>query len=240
MTSYRIKKNLQIAIDGPVASGKGTVASILSRKLKILYVNTGAMYRAVAYLARSHGLDYLNESAILSLLKKTTITLKQTNKKNHFCSVFLDGSDISEEILTPEMSQGSSAVAVLPSIRQELVKRQKKITAGQSVVMEGRDIITRVLPEADLKIFMTADIDERARRRYLQLRERGIKENISQVITETKERDYQDTHRKADPLKLTKGALVLDTTKLTIEQAVEQILIKLKERQLIFETEKSD
>lgn len=233
MINFKVKKNLQIAIDGPLASGKSTVASILSRKLKILYVYTGAMYRAVAYLAKSHGLDYDNEPAILALLEKTEIILKQTSRKGQFCSVFLEGSDISEEILTPEMSQGSSAVAVLPKIRQELVKRQKKIAVGQSVVMEGRDITNKVLPKADLKIYMTADISERAKRRLKQLEEKGVKEDINQVKEETKKRDYKDTHRQAGPLIISKDAFILDTTDLSINEVVKQIIEKLESKNLI-------
>lgn len=233
MLRYKIKKNLQIAVDGPVASGKSTVASLIAKKLGILYVYTGAMYRAVAYLARKHQLSYDNETKILALLKKYKISLVPTDKKDKFCLVYLNSEEVTDKLFTPEISWGSSAVAVLPGVRRELVKSQKEIAKDQSVIMEGRDITTRVLPQADLKIYMTADFKKRAERRLEQLKERGISESFKKIIEDTKKRDYQDSHRQVDPPTIVPGAYVLDTTNLSINQVVDKVLSKLIELKLI-------
>lgn len=233
MSNFKIKKNLQIAIDGPVAAGKGTIASILSKKLKILYVYTGAMYRAVGYLAKKNGLDYQNEKGILKFLKKTKIILKPAFAKNRLCRVYLNNEEVTDKLFTQEASWGASAVGILPEVRKELVNRQKEIARGQSVIMEGRDIATRVLSDADLKIYLTASVLERAKRRLKQLEKEGIKANLSKVIEETKKRDNQDIHRKADPLQIVKDAYFLDTTKLSINKVVDKILTRLKKNKLI-------
>jgi len=233
MPEFKVKKNLQIAIDGPVASGKSTIAKILAQKLGILYVYTGAMYRAVAYLAKLYSVDHKDEFSILSLLKKTKITLAPTKRGDKPCKVFLEKKEITDKLFTQEISWGASLVAVLPKLRKELVRQQKEIANGQSVIMEGRDITTRVLPNADLKIYMTAGLTERARRRVKQLKEKGIEEDPQKIFEETKRRDYQDTHRQADPLKIVPDAYVLDTTNLTIKEVVNKIVKKLKEKKLI-------
>jgi len=222
-------KHFQLAIDGPVAAGKGTVAAILAQKLKCLYVDTGAMYRAVALLAKRKNIDWLDEEKLVALLKKTKLTLRRPKKNDKDkCLIFLDGEEVMQYLRTPDISWGSSMVATLPQVRKILVEIQKKIAQKESVVMEGRDITTKVIPEANLKIYLTATQEERARRRQKQLEEQGIKKPLEEVLEETKKRDYQDTHRKADPLRIAPGALVLDTTNLTIEEVVEAILKKKK------------
>ena len=233
MAPKLLKKNLQIAIDGPVAAGKGTVARLLAKKLNLLYLDTGAMYRAVALLGLENDIDLKDEKALLALLKKTRLEIKPPKKNSPFSRVFLNGREVTLKIRTPQVSWGSSVVATLPGIRRYLVSLQQKIARSQAVVMEGRDITTVVLPNADLKIYMTASQKERARRRFLQLKKLGTPQPFSQVLEETKKRDYQDSHRSANPLVVAPDAWVLDTTRLTIPQVVNAILEKLHQLKLI-------
>ena len=212
---------MQIAIDGPVAAGKGTVAYLLAKKLGILYVDTGAMYRAVALLAIRNNISLKDQDSIVKLLNKTKIDLKMPRL------VYINGEDVSSEIRTPKISSASSKVGLLPKVRKHLVNLQKKLAENQGVVMEGRDITTRVLKKADLKIFLTADPKARAERRRAQLEEQGIKKSFEEVLKDTIARDTQDSTRKTDPLKITNDSFILDTTKLTISQVVKKILEKL-------------
>lgn len=217
-------KKLHIAIDGPVAAGKGTVASKVAQKLGILYVDTGAMYRAVALLGMREGVDLDNEQALLQLLSKHDVNFSSSTSKPGMYEIFLDTENISDKIRTPEVSKNSSIVAKLPRIRKFLVEKQKKIAQDVSAVMEGRDIGSVVLPHAKIKIFLTADSGERAKRRQLQLSQKGVTISLEQVLLETEKRDQQDLTREATPLKVAEGATVIDTTDLTIDQVVEKIL----------------
>ncbi len=216
-----MKRLLQIAIDGPVGAGKSTIAKILADKLGIIYIDTGAMYRATAFLAKAQKIDLKDEKKIVALLKKAKIEFK----KSH---LFLNGQDISSVIRTPEMGYGASVVATLPLVRKLLVEKQKKLAKGESVVMEGRDITTRVLPLAKLKIYLTADQKERAERKYKEFKNRGFEKSFGYVLEETIKRDTQDTERKTDPLKIVADAWVLDTTDLSISEVVNKILQKTK------------
>lgn len=228
-----LKKNLQIAIDGPVAAGKSIAANLLAKKLGILYIYTGAMYRAVALLGLENGLNLEEEKPLARLLKKAEIKLLPTKKKDRICTVLLGGKDVTEKLFTPRASWGSSQVAVFPKVREILVKRQQEMAKNQAVIMEGRDITYRVLPKADLKIYMTADVKIRAKRRLKDLKKQGVKITLKEVIKDTKKRDFQDSHRKVDPLKIVDNVWVLDTSKMTINQEVEVILKKLKDLKLI-------
>lgn len=219
-----MKRLLQIAIDGPVGAGKSTVAALLAQKLGILYLDSGAMYRAVAVLGTRNKVDLKNEKEIVALLKKVKIKFDDCRR------IFLNNEDVTQEVRTPEAGLGSSVVATLPGVRRILVKKQKEMACDRSVVMEGRDITTRILPKATLKIYLTADQKERARRRFKEFAEKGIKKSLSEVLEETVKRDKQDTERKIDPLTIVPDAWVLDTTDLTIGEVVEKILEKLKEK----------
>ena len=223
----RLNKNIQIAIDGPVGAGKSTVAYLLAQKLNILYIDTGAMYRAVALLATINNLDFSDEASIMNTLNKSTIKLVPPLEKSRFCTVLLNNQDVTKKIRTNKVSWGSSAVAVLPKIRKHLVRLQKTMAKAQSVVMEGRDITTIVLPQADLKIYMTASVKDRAKRRHKELQQKGIKQSFAVTLKETKKRDKQDSSRKADPLTITQGAWVLETSNLTINQVVNAIIKRL-------------
>lgn len=230
-----MKRPLQIAIDGPVAAGKGTIASIIAKKLGLLYVYSGAMYRAVALLGLKNKVDLKDERKVLALLKKSKIEFRKPKKGNPWgYSIFLDSQEVTEEIRDPKVSWGASLVATLPEVRRILVKRQQEIARKKGVIMEGRDITTRVLPNADLKIYLTASLEERARRRKKQLeKEQGIKKSLGEVIREIKKRDLQDSQRKVDPLTITPDAWVLDATNLSIGKVVEKILQRLKEKGLL-------
>lgn len=230
-----MKKNLQIAIDGPVAAGKGTVAALLAKKLGIPYINTGAMYRALAYLAKKQKIDLKDEKKLVKLFNKTQIVFSKPGKNNHLgYAVFLDGEEITYKIRTPEFGWGASVVASLSGVRKLMVKKQQELARDRSVIMEGRDITTRVLPKADLKIYLTASQEVRAKRRQEQFaKELGIKKSFKKVLKETKERDFQDTQRKIDPLTITPDAWVLDSTNQTIEETGNAVIGKLKEKGLL-------
>jgi cytidylate kinase len=228
-----LKKNLQIAIDGPVASGKTIGASLLAKKLNILYVYTGAMYRAVAWIGLNSGLDLKKEKPLASLIKKTKIKLTKPSKKNRVCDVKINGRNVTDDLFSPRIHWGSSQVGVFPLIRKHLVKLQREISQGKPVVMEGRDIGTIVLPKADLKIYMTASLKTRAARRLVDLTRAKVKTSLKKVTKEIKKRDYNDSQRKINPLIVAKDAWFFDTTNLSIKEEIEVILGKLREINLI-------
>jgi cytidylate kinase len=221
------KQTFQIAIDGPVAAGKGTVAKKLAERLGFLYVDTGAMYRAGALMAHRHQLipNEQNEDQIVALLSNATLDMYEDEQGN--LKVILAGEDISREIRTPAISQLVPKVAVLPKVRSVLVEKQQQIAGEQSVVMEGRDITFRVLPEADLKVYLTADAETRAARRLAELEVRGETQTYEQVFEALKARDHLDTTRETDPLQITEDAFVLDTTNLSIEEVVDQLVVEV-------------
>jgi len=238
------KKFFHIAIDGPVAAGKGTVSKLVAQRLGFLYVDTGAMYRVAAYLAQQNQVAYTEEQKIVDLIKSSKIEMRTpladpvkpsqksksivSEQDGRLITVLLNGEDISWKIRTEEISQGASKVSVLPKVRKILVEKQQKIAHGQNVVMEGRDITYRVLPKADLKIFLTANVRERAKRRLLQLQLKGLDASLQEILQEIKERDTRDMNRKTDPLKIVPEAWKLDTTQLAIEKVVGKIVDKTK------------
>lgn len=223
--------SFQIAIDGPVAAGKGTVAKLVASRLGFLYVDTGAMYRATALLAREHNVDLTNESAVAGLVAQHTMMLrtpKDDERDGRQITVLLDDKDVSWAIRTDESSAGASIVAQHAQVRKELVKKQQEIAAQTSVVMEGRDITFRVLPDAKLKIYLDASLETRAKRRHQELLARGTDTTLDQVYKDTVERDKRDMERSVDPLHIEKTAWVLDSTNLEIEEVVELIVDRAK------------
>lgn len=218
-------KAISIAIDGPVGSGKGTLAVALAKKLSALYVYTGAMYRELTLACLREKTDIKDEEKVLEVLNRISIYFKPTDEG---VKAFLNGEDVSGEIFKPYVSKTVPVVAAFPKVRKEMVLRQKKIAQEAiqnetSVVMEGRDIATDVIPDADIKIYLTADIKVRAQRRLKQLEERGIKTSFDEVLKDLKERDNQDIQRSASPLRVAEGAVVVDTTNDTIEQTTEEV-----------------
>ncbi len=230
-------KYIQIAIDGPVAAGKGTVSKLVANELNILYIDTGAMYRMVALLAKNNGLLDLENRKVKDIKKlieltktskmqlKTPIGEEQDGRK---ITAILNGEDVSWKIRVKDISTGSSMVAKIPEIREILVKKQQEIAKNKNIIMEGRDITYRVLPNADIKIFLTASEVERAKRRYNQFILNGFDISFEKVYQDLIKRDEEDKNRKNDPLKIVEDAWIIDNTDLTIEQNVELIVARAK------------
>ncbi len=218
-------KPLQIAIDGPVGAGKSEISARLARELGLTYLYTGAMYRAVALLCIREHIGFKDEPSVLPLLEKHTIELVPATKDTvRPVVVLVNGEDVTEELFLPEVDQGTSDVSTLPGVRRFMVQRQKELAKGKRVVMEGRDIGLRVLPDAQLKIYLTASPAERARRRFAQWQEKGIAgKSLTSAIAETKIRDDQDSHREVDPLQKLPDAWELDTTGMSRDDVVEAI-----------------
>jgi len=219
--------NIQIAIDGPAAAGKSTIAKIAAEALAYTYIDTGAMYRAITYKALSHHIDIENEDAMTKLLLETTIELKPSIDGQ---LVYLDGENVTNAIRSNEVTSSVSVVAAHASLRKEMVKRQLAMAKTGGVVMDGRDIGTHVLIDAELKIFMSASVEERAKRRQLDNEKRGISSQLDQLKKEISERDKMDSEREASPLIQAVDAVYLDTTHLTIQEAADQIIQLAKER----------
>lgn len=218
------EKRIRVAIDGPAAAGKSTVAKRLASILSFIYIDTGAMYRALTLEVLNNNIPLHDEQAILSLLKNTDIKLKNVNGNQ---LVYVNGEDVTNIIRGNEVSQAVSHVAKLPSIREEMVIRQRKLSENVSVIMDGRDIGTNVLPDAEVKIFLLASVSERAKRRYEENNEKGIPSKLSSLEKEIAERDKRDMEREHAPLKQAEDAIVIDTTSLTIDEVVEEILTKI-------------
>lgn len=219
-------KKLVIAIDGPAASGKSTTAKLVAERLGYLYVDTGAMYRAITLKVLRHNIDLSDEASINNLAKKSSIRLEQN--KNQI-KVFLDNKDVTNEIRSPEVTCAVSAVSAIPKVRELMVSMQRKMGKDGGVVLEGRDIGTVVFPNADLKIYMIADVKERAQRRQKDLEKIGVQVDLEKLVNEINERDHKDSHRSLSPLKKADDAIVLDTTNLSIEEQVEFIVEKVKD-----------
>lgn len=212
----------QIALDGPSGAGKSSVARILANRLLIVYLDTGAMYRAVGLKAARTGIAFDDESEILRLMDIMALDIRFTDEGQR---VFLDGEDISEDIRTNEISLAASAVSALEGVRKRLVAMQQQMAADSSVVMDGRDIGTVVLPDAKYKFYIIADIKERAKRRYLELLKKGKDDkSFDEIEKEMAQRDYQDSNREHSPLKKADDALEIDTTGLSLDEVIEKIL----------------
>ena len=213
-------KKIRIAIDGPAAAGKSTIAKMTAEKLGYTYIDTGAMYRALAYKALNRNIDTTDGEVLEHLLKETEIILQTSNKGQ---AVILDGQDVSEEIRLPQVTANVSAVAVHTGVRELMVDKQRQLGEKAGVVMDGRDIGTAVLPDAELKIFMTASVEERANRRHLENEKRGITTQLEQLKREISERDRIDSERETSPLMQAEDAILIDTTVMSIEEVVERI-----------------
>lgn len=208
---------INIAIDGPSAAGKSTIAKILAEKLQYAHLDTGAMYRCVAYAAVRNGINMENEDALADMIKNTDI---------HFDShgnVFIGDDDVSKAIRTNEMSMYASNVSTYPKVRKELVAMQQEIAKNKGYIMDGRDIGTVVLPDAEFKIYMVASVEARAQRRYKEYLEKNMKANYDEIYNDIEKRDYQDTHRAASPLKKADDAIEIDTSDMTIDEVVMEI-----------------
>jgi CMP/dCMP kinase len=212
--------NDHVAIDGPVSSGKTTISQMLAVQTGHLYLDTGAMYRAVAYLALMNGADLDNENGLLAMLTHHTIAITADPATTAGYRVLIDAHDTGERLFDPDVAAAVSSVAALPGVRAELVARQRAIAAQGPVVMAGRDIGTVVLPDARNKFYLTASVDERARRRHAEFEQRGLEIPYEEVRAQIVERDRLDTTRAASPLRVAEGAITIDSTDLQPEAVV--------------------
>lgn len=214
-------KRISIAIDGPAAAGKSTVAKVVAKELSYVYIDTGAMYRTLTYAALEQKVDIENEEKLMEVLKNVNIEFQQGE---NIQLVFLNGQDVTEVIRTPDVTNRVSIVAKHRLVREEMVRRQQELAKKGGVVMDGRDIGTHVLPDAEVKIFMLASVEERAERRHLENINKGFDSNLEQLKEEIAQRDKLDSEREVSPLKKADDALELDTTSLSIEEVVQKIM----------------
>ncbi|CUS78672.1 cytidylate kinase [Candidatus Kryptonium thompsonii] len=224
--AYKGMRKIIIAIDGPAGSGKSTTARLVAQKLGYTYIDTGAMYRALTLKVIESNVDPNDEDSIVKLAENTRIDLIYENGN---LKVILDNRDVSDKIRTPEVTSLVSVVSAHPKVRDIMVKKQRELGKDGGVVIDGRDIGTVVFPNADLKIFMTADVKERAKRRQKELKAQGFEIEIEKLIKEIEERDEFDSNREISPLKKADDAIEIDTTNLTIEEQVELVLKKAYE-----------
>ncbi len=216
-----------IAIDGPAGAGKSSIAKEAARRLGFIYVDTGALYRTVALNAIRNNVSLNDPAAIAETLPNAKISLAFADGTQR---VMLNGEDVSEQIRTPDVSAGASKVSAIPAVRQYLFDLQKNLAAENDCLMDGRDIGTVVLPNAQLKVFLTASPEERARRRWNQLKEAGTEADYDEILKDVNQRDYQDTHREIAPLKQAEDAVLLDTTHMAFEEVVAELLRLTEER----------
>lgn len=221
-------KTISIAIDGPSGAGKSTLAKSVSKTLGYLYVDTGAIYRTIGYAAFSKGVDPKDGEAAAALLPELEIGLHYG--EDGLQHMTLNGADVTDQIRLPEISLYASAVSAHPAVRAHLLEMQRKLARENNVVMDGRDIGTVVLPDATVKIFLTASVEERAMRRFRELEQRGTSQPYDQVLREIVDRDYADTHRAIAPLRLAEDAVELDTGALTFEESLHLLLETIRRR----------
>ena len=219
------KKTLQVAIDGPAGAGKSSVAKVLAKRLGCIYLDTGAMYRAVTWLALQNQVAFDDMDGIKALLDTLQIEFRDVDGTQR---LYCNGTDVTEAIRTPEISAHVSAVSMIPMVRKEMVAQQQHIAAGCDVVMDGRDIGTTVLPDAQYKFFLTASLEERARRRALELQHKGVAVDVEQLMQDIALRDQKDSNRAVSPLKQAEDAEYMDTSHLSFDEVVEKLFMKIK------------
>ena len=221
-------KTVSVAIDGPSGAGKSTLARGAAAELGYLYVDTGAIYRTIGYYAHTHNMDPKDGQAVVAALPQVHVEL--TYGDDGLQHMLLNGQDVTKEIRLPEISLCASAVSAHPGVRAFLLEMQRELARTHSVIMDGRDIGTVVLPDADVKIFLTASPEARARRRMLELEQRGTPEPYEKILKEIEQRDWDDSHRATAPLRQAEDAVLLDTTELNFEESREALLKLIRER----------
>ncbi len=217
-----------VAIDGPSGTGKGTITKLIAKEMNLLNIDTGSMYRSLALKCLKLGINTLeNKEKIIEIAKNINIEIKH-NEENQ--EVFLDGENVTSKIRTKEVTAFSSPVSSIPEVREIMVDLQRKMAENKNVIMEGRDITTVVFPNANVKIYLDASVEERAKRRFEENMEKGINMSYEETLKAMEKRDYEDSHRKVAPLKIAEDAVVVDTTSMTIEEVKEKVkeLIKVQ------------
>lgn len=218
---------ISIAIDGPAGAGKSSLARAAAKELGYIYVDTGALYRTLGLKLMNNGISTDDSAAVEALLNETNVDLRFVDGEQH---VFLDGADVSDKIRTPEVSMAASRCSALPVVRAFLLEKQRDLAKNNNVLMDGRDIGTVVLPNATVKIFLTASAEERAQRRYLELCEKGQKVEYKDVYDDMVKRDYEDSHREIAPLKPAEDSVTVDTTGKNLEESRALLLNVIRER----------
>lgn len=218
---------LNIAMDGPVGAGKSSIADAVAKALGILHLDTGAMYRAVGLTALERGISLTDESAVTDMCEHLTLTVSHEADGQH---TFVSGQDVTGKIRTPEVSMAASTVSRYAGVRKAMVLSQQRMATETSMLVDGRDICLRVLPNAPVKIYLTASAEERARRRYREMVGKGMQATYEEVLRDLKARDDQDMNRQVDPLRPTPDAVIVDSTSLTFDEVVEKILEIVKEK----------
>ena len=219
---------ISIAIDGPSGAGKSTISRKAAEKFGFIYVDTGAIYRTIGLATKIRGVSLDDTAAVVALLPTLEIELKYNDAGEQH--MYLDGNDVSRDIRLPELSMLASKVSAIPEVRAFLVDMQRGMAEKYDVIMDGRDIGTVILPNADLKIFLTADVRDRARRRYEELRAKGMEKPFDEVLAEMEQRDEQDTQRAAAPLKAAEDAVLLDTSGNTLEESIDEVCRLISEK----------
>ncbi len=218
---------INIAIDGPAGAGKSSIAKLVSKELGYIYVDTGALYRTVGLYSIRKGIDTKDADAVTATLKDIKVELGFVDGAQH---VFLNGEDVSDAIRTPEASMGASNVSAIPAVRTFLFDLQRDIAKNNNCIMDGRDIGTVVLPDAQIKLFLTASAEARAERRYKELIEKGEKVDFQDVLDDINKRDYQDSHREIAPLKQAEDAILVDNSGCNLEDGTKLVLSIIRER----------
>lgn len=220
-------KNIAVAVDGPAGSGKSTVAKLIAKNMNIVYIDTGAMYRTVGLYCIENGIDTENEKAVESVLDNIKMDIKANVDGQ---TIFLNGEDVTLKVRTQEAGKAASHVAAILAVREKLVEIQRNMAKGTSVIMDGRDIGTNVLPNAEVKIFLNASVEERAIRRVGELKTLGENPDFDEVKEQIKKRDYNDINREHNPLKKADDSIEIDTTGMTINEVTEKISNIIKEK----------
>lgn len=218
-----------IAIDGPAGAGKSTIAKTLAKQMGYVYVDTGAMYRAMAYYFLQQGIDKTDETAITAAVDGADVTIRYEGGAQQ---VLLNGENVTGSLRTEQVGNMASSTSVYPAVRRKLVALQQKLAETTDVIMDGRDIGTCVLPNAQVKIYLTAGVQTRAKRRYDELAEKGEAADLAKIAADIEERDYRDMHREMSPLKQAEDAVLVDSSELNIDEVVAKIKAIVKERQV--------
>lgn len=217
---------ISVAIDGPAGAGKSTVSKAVAQKLGFIYADTGAIYRAIAYLAIKSGVSASEEpERVVSLAENCKISIEYISGAQR---IFLDGDDVTDFIRSPEVSKGASDVSAIPGVRAALLSIQRSLALGNNIIMDGRDIGTVVLPDANIKIFLTASVEKRAERRFNELTQKGVKCSLENIKNDISYRDKQDSERKVAPLRRADDAVLVDNSEIGFDETVEEILRLIK------------